>query len=232
VTGGLQAAEAVVAPTRFMLDALKRHYGPLATGRVIPNGFTSERGISKCVKEPFVFAAGRWWDEAKNVAALAQVAPRICWPIKIAGLPSPRSGHTESPPGVENLGRLNAAEMHEQYRRASIYCLPARYEPFGLTPLEAASAGCALVLGELPSLQEVWGDAAIYVPPDDEAAIADALNRLIPDEGRRNDLARRGQARALKYSRTRMAEAYMKLYRELQEERIEHVSRTMAGGLR
>src|SRR5690606_16526783 len=97
------------------------------------------------------------------------------------------------------------AAMRRCYRRAPIYCLPARYEPFGLTPLEAATHGCALVLGDIPSLREVWGDAAAFVPPDDTNALARQLNRLIADRAARHKLAERCQARAAQFSRARMA---------------------------
>ena len=63
------------------------------------------------------------------------------------------------------LGRLSAGELADWYARAAIYALPARYEPFGLSALEAALSGCALVLGDIPSLREIWGDAALFVPP-------------------------------------------------------------------
>lgn len=233
VARGLRAADVVAAPTRFMLAALERHYGPLATTRVLFNGYTpaaqSEaegeavgghapdgKGRSTSGrKEPFIFAAGRWWDEAKNVAALGRVASRLPWAVKVAGLPAPDGSDAPLPEGVENLGRLGPAEMRRCYTRASIYCLPARYEPFGLTPLEAAGHGCALVLGDIPSLREVWGDAATFVPPDDAGALADALNGLIADEDARLDLARRGSARAAKFARERMTRGYLETYREL-----------------
>lgn len=65
------------------------------------------------------------------------------------------------------------------YSVASIYALPARYEPFGLTALEAALSGCALALGGIPSLRETWGSAARYVSPDKPAQLRDTLNGLI-----------------------------------------------------
>jgi hypothetical protein len=58
---------------------------------------------------------------------------------------------------VRCLGPLEASELAGWMHRAAIYALPARYEPFGLSALEAAQAGCALVLGDLSSLREVWG---------------------------------------------------------------------------
>ncbi|MBA3313876.1 MAG: glycosyltransferase family 4 protein [Planctomycetaceae bacterium] len=233
VTSGLRAADVVVAPTQFMLDALRRHYGPLHRATVISNGLTRSGGQhAQPPKEPFVFAAGRWWDEAKNIASLGRVAASVPWPIKVAGLPSPEGHRTDLPAGVVSLGRLSSDEMSEQYARAAIYCLPARYEPFGLTPLEAASAGCALVLGDTPSLREVWDDAATFVSPTDDSAIASRLTELIADEAARTELARRGRARAALFSRSRMAEAYSKLYRELVKERVASIAESFAGGVR
>ena len=100
--------------------------------------------------------------------------------MKLAGLPSP-DGHADPPAGVEFLGRLDEKEMTAAYASAGVYCLPAVYEPFGLTPLEAARGGCPLVLGDVPSLREVWGDAAAFVPPRNPDALAGTLNRLIAD---------------------------------------------------
>ncbi len=233
VSAGLRGADVIVAPTRFMLDALQRHYGPLPTGRVIHNGFTpaGERAVDGD-KQPFIFSAGRAWDEAKNIAALGRVASRVSWPIKVAGLPSPQSDSADVPSGLVSLGRLDAAQMRQQYARAAIYCLPARYEPFGLTPLEAASAGCALVLGDIPSLREVWGDAALFVSPHSDDELAEALNRLIADEAARQQFAERSQARAEEFSRSRMSHAYADLYRELTKRRIEDRARLFAGGVR
>ena len=101
------------------------------------------------------------------------------------------------------------------FARASIFVLPARYEPFGLSALEAALAGCALVLGDIPSLREIWRDAALFVAPDDAGALAEALQALIRDPARRSDLAARAHARGLLYSPRRMAEGYLAAYHDL-----------------
>ncbi|HEY0779002.1 MAG TPA: glycosyltransferase, partial [Gemmatirosa sp.] len=96
--------------------------------------------------------------------------------------------------------------------RAAVYALPARYEPFGLSALEAGLAGCALVLGDIPSLREVWGDAATYVAPDDAAALADALRTLAADDAHRTALGIRARTRALTYTPARMADGYLAAY--------------------
>ncbi len=79
------------------------------------------------------------------------------------------------------------------WRRASIYAMPARYEPFGLSILEAGLSGCALVLGDIPSLREHWDGAAAFVAPDDREALRSAIEGLIDSPARRAELGRRAR---------------------------------------
>ena len=99
--------------------------------------------------------------------------------------------------------------------RAAIFAEPARYEPFGLAALEAGLAGCALVLGDIPSLREVWGDAALYVPPADDDALEAALRRAIEDDRLRGRLAGLAVRRARCYTPAATGRAYLAAYREL-----------------
>lgn len=169
VTRGLQKADLVVAPTRAMLRALEFHYGALRATEVIPNGRDSN-AFAVGTKEPFILSAGRLWDQAKNTAALVAVAPWLPWPVVLAGQRKSPDGTEAHLRNVRLLGRLSERELAALYARASIYALPARYEPFGLSILEAALSGCALVLGDIPSLRETWNDAAIFVAPSDHTA--------------------------------------------------------------
>lgn len=198
VARGLDAADLLVAPTRAMLDALLRHYDVRCETRVIPNGVSA--GPVAGTHRECVLAAGRLWDEAKNVGALAG----IDLPIEVAG-----EGHVQ---GVRTLGRLSRAALRERMASAAVFCAPARYEPFGLAPLEAALAGCALVLGDIPSLREVWGDAALYVDPDDRAALELALRRALADHAA---LGERAGSRAARYSSAAAAAAYAAQYSRL-----------------
>lgn len=211
---GLRSADHVVAPTAAMLRALERHYGPLPPSSVVANGRDPAR-FPPGPPEDLVLTAGRLWDEGKNVAALDRVAPELPWPVYAAGSREhPEGGHVR-PAHLRCLGRLSEAELAGWFARASIYALPARYEPFGLTALEAALAGCALVLGDIESLRETWEGVASFVPPDDPAALRQALVTLIADPDRRAAAARRARGRALRYGRRRMAEGYLERYRQL-----------------
>jgi glycosyltransferase involved in cell wall biosynthesis len=218
VRAGLLGAGAVVAPGAWMARALVRHHGPIAPPRVVRNGRDPAR-FRPGAKEALVLGAGRVWDEAKNAAALARVAPRLPWPVFVAGeVGAGGAGRGEGARArgaATFLGRLPEAELARWLARAAIFAHPARYEPFGLAVLEAALSGCALVLGDLESLRELWDGAAEFAPPDDDAALAGRVAALARDAARRRALAERARARALELSPARMAEGYLAVYAAL-----------------
>jgi glycogen synthase len=209
VCDGLRAADVVVAPSAAMLASLQRHYGPLENVAVVPNGRTASL-FQRGPKHPLVFTAGRAWDRAKNIEALLDIAPRLTWPVVLAGDTGERTMNTAQ---VFAVGQRSEAEIAALLARASLFVLPARYEPFGLLPLEAALAGCALVLGDIASLREVWGDAATYVDPDDRDALRAAIERLIANPSLLAARAAAAYRQATRYSPARMAERYLQVYR-------------------
>lgn len=228
VRRGVARADHVVAPSATMLRALRAHHGLRGPASVIPNGLRGPAAIRP--KEPFILTAGRVWDRAKNVAALVAVAPQLPWPIQVAGdralavattsdgqAPPSAAGRVDSAGPVRYLGRLDGGAMALAYARAAVYALPARYEPFGLSVLEAAAAGCALVLGDIASLRENWDGAAVFVDPDDRVALVEALRVLASDGRRRTELGEKARARAgaSRFSGAGMCDAYMTVYREL-----------------
>lgn len=215
VTRGLRAADAVVAPSRAMLEAARHHYGPFRQSRVIYNARSPESFKPPRMKELFVLAAGRLWDEAKNLSALTAVAAQLPWPVYVAGDDTHPDGGRAGTENVRMLGKLSLDELATWFSRAAIYALPARYEPFGLTVLEAALSGCALVLGDIPSLREIWQDAATYVASDNSDALASAIRLLAADPMKRAAMSAKAQARAADFSPDRMAREYLNLYYEL-----------------
>jgi glycogen(starch) synthase len=215
VTRGLSAARAVVSPSHAMQQALRDEYGAPLDGHVIPNGHAPARCRSRVSKQPLVFAAGRAWDPAKNIEALCAVAPLVSWPIHVAGDWHTPDGSARPLSGVVAHGRLSARAVSAWYARAAIYALPARYEPFGLSILEAARRGCALVLGDIASLREHWDGAAVFVPPDDHDALRGALQRLIDRADQRQALARLARVRSLRFGMARTSAAYLRLYQDL-----------------
>ena len=213
VQAGLAAAGAVVAPTASVLGELHRWYG-FDGGTVVPNCRRAD-WVQSRPKENLVLGAGRLWDEAKNVAALGRAAMRIEWPVVVAGDPARPGGGEGELPGVRLLGPVPFSQLAGWMARAAVFAQPARYEPFGLAALEAGLAGCALVLGDIPSLREVWADAAVFVDPDDDDALAAALQSLAADPAHCRHLGERARGRALRYTPERTASGYLALYARL-----------------
>jgi glycogen synthase len=219
VGAGLAGVSAVVAPSGAMRDALRRAYGARADRvRVIHNGVPAAdddaagaAGDAGDAKEPFALAAGRLRDEAKNLRTVVAAAALVtAGEVRLAGDVDPAACDA-----CVCLGRLSAAELGDQRRRALVFVAPARYEPFGLAILEAAADGCALVLGEIPSLRELWDGAAVFVDPDDARALARALDELLADPAEAQAWGGRARRRARRYSAEAMTGRYEDLYREL-----------------
>jgi glycosyltransferase involved in cell wall biosynthesis len=215
VRKGLQAANTVVAPTQAMLHQAEELYGPFKQSAVVYNG-RGQHYFQFGRKEPFVFSLGRVWDEAKNISMLAHIASDLQWPVYIAGEGRhPATGEVIELENVHFLGQLTNKEVSDWLSRASIYALPAKYEPFGLTVLEAAMSGCALVVGKTESQAEVWGNAARYVDPQSADELRDTLTNLIDDEFCRNIMACRAVKRSHGYTSDQMAQDYSHLYGQL-----------------
>jgi glycosyltransferase involved in cell wall biosynthesis len=198
-----------------MLDLLRSHYGELEQSYVIENGADPAR-FKPAEKQAFFLSAGRLSDRAKNLSLLTEIAPRLPWPVFVAG-DLAKSDDVDGPAArnLEWLGKLSQAEVSRVMGRAAVFVHPALYEPFGLTPLEAALAGSALVLGDIASLREVWGDAALYVDPCDVGAWVTALSTIARDEALRLELARAAERRAMTLTSARMTLAYRALYSDL-----------------
>jgi glycosyltransferase involved in cell wall biosynthesis len=203
----------VIAPTRALLRMLRQEYGVPRAGEVIFNGVPLPARAGAVSKEPLVLAAGRLWDAAKNSAALQAAAASVAWPICAAGEASPpEGGALPDLTSLRLLGCLGREELAGWMDRAAIFAAPALYEPFGLSILEAAGHRCALVLGDIPSLRELWDGCALFIDPRDPKELGAALNRLIRDGSLRQALAERAWRRARSYDLERMGRAYLRSY--------------------
>jgi len=211
VRKALHSADFVVAPTRHMLENLEKYYGIKGDLRVIHNGRPPEEFLPG-PKYPFIFSAGRLWDEGKNIEALDRAASGLPWPVYVAGPSVHPDGSFNGFKHIRKLGPMSSRSVAGWLRRANVYALPARYEPFGLSVLEAALSGCALVLGDIPGLREIWQECALFVPPDDSDALKEALQSLMSDQAKVTRMAAFARRRALEFTPRKMAEEYLTVY--------------------
>lgn len=208
VRRGLDAASIVITPTRALLEMMQAEHGLIPHSRVIHNGLDVPLS-PRAGKEKLVLASGRFRDEGKNLALLERIAPLVPWPLAVAGC------DVAGESGLKSLGALARDKLRNWQGRAAIAVHPARYEPFGLVPLEAAVARCALVLADIPSLRELWDGAALFAHPDDAGGFAAAVNSLIADPALCRAMAARAARRARAFTASGMAAGYANAYREL-----------------
>ncbi|MEO3435195.1 glycosyltransferase family 4 protein [Inquilinus sp. CAU 1745] len=208
---GMRSAEAIIAPSRSFAMALAEAYGSDIPVIPIRNGRTPAHPAAVC-REALIFTAGRLWDEGKNMIALDHAAALHDLRIFAAGSDKGPHGASIALPHLTLLGRLNDADVTGWHHRASVYASTALYEPFGLSVLEAAQAGCVLVLSDIPTFRELWGGAAYFVPPDDPDAIGWALRHVLAEP---YGLASRGadaRTRADRYGSERMTAETLDAY--------------------
>jgi len=222
ITRGVRGATAVIAPSRWMLEQISAYYGAPQQGLVIHNGRSSALFNPHVTKEEYGLSVGRIWDSGKQITLLAQAD--VSTPFYIVGAEEhPElalrgqgvlTGTTLA--RVHFTGPQSEAQLRQLYGRAAIYAAPSRYEPFGLAPLEGALSRCALVMNDIPTFRELWGDAALYFERNSAQSLSENIARLQTDTALRSDYANRAYQRALqRYTTEHMVNDYMTVYSSL-----------------
>jgi glycosyltransferase involved in cell wall biosynthesis len=167
---------------------------------------------------PFVLHVGAI-QERKNTARLIQAFRALPhpWRLVLAGSRGYGAEQMLEQAGdrVEETGFVSKSELHDLYRRAAIFAFPSLDEGFGIPALEAMAYGIPVVASNTSALPEVCGQAALLVDPTQVDEIAAALTRLAGEETLRNELKRRGIARALQYPWSSAVDKTWDVYREL-----------------
>lgn len=107
---------------------------------------------------------------------------------------------------VEITGWLKREELLRLYARTQAFVYPSTFEGFGMPVLEALAAGVPVACSNIPPIQEVAGDAALFFDPLDEEAMAVAIDQILNDRPLREGLAKAGPERARPFTWRRTAE--------------------------
>lgn len=228
VTRGVLQASAVVAPSVWMLDTIRGCYARPAYGTVIYNGRNPVHFNPYVTKEDSVLAVGRLCDAGKQVNLLTQQSHPL--PVCIAGAEAPVAPpalpiRTDVKLAIDRIsvalrGPQTESQLRTLYSRASIYAATSRYAPFSMTALEAAFSRCAIIANDIPSLREIWGEAAIYFRANDAASLASTIRRLHEQRDLCRGYAVRAYQRAREcFTAKRMVDEYLRLYHGLLRER-------------
>ncbi len=224
VARGLWHANAVVAPSVWMLDAIRACYARPRQDAVIYNGRNPASFNPYVSKDDSVLSVGRLCDAGKQVSLLTQHVHPL--PVCIVGSEAAVADakipiRTDVKLAIDRLsvalkGPQTEAQLRTLYSRASIYAATSRYEAFGMAPLEAAFSRCAIVANDIPSFREIWGDAAIYFEANDASSLADVIRRMHEHRDLCRGYATRAYQRAREcFTAKRMIDEYVRLYHSL-----------------
>lgn len=202
-------ARVILTVSAFSRDEIARHIG-VSRGkiRVVPHGIRRQAAKSKeNTREPIVLFVGSIF-RRRHVDLLIDafarhVVPRVPGTqLEIVG-----DNRTYPPLNLERVVTLQTLEAQRRisirsyvddhtladlYSRASVFAFPSEYEGFGLTPLEALSAGVPPVVLDTAIATEIYGGAARYVQYREPVAerLGDAIVQLLTEQSRRNDVLR------------------------------------------
>jgi len=233
VRRALERGAIVHATSEFVAGEVREHFG-IDDGRIaqIPLGVRPSaggdprRGEALAGTERYVVALGTV-EPRKNLPVLvrafdAMAAGDSALRLVVAGADGwgaeefraawETAKHADR---VVRLGYVTDTERRDLLAGARVLAYPSIYEGFGLSPLEAMSAGVPVVAARAGALPETLGDAAVLVDPADVDGLAAALERIAHDDELRRDLVGRGCRRVEQYSWPRISPRFVELYRSL-----------------
>lgn len=173
---------------------------------------------------PTVFFCGRH-EQRKGLGILLEAFRSVPDHVRlwIAG-DGPDSGRLRGGHGDDErvtwLGRISDAEKFTRLRGAAVFCAPSLHgESFGVVLIEAMAAGTPVVASALDGYRNVATDGvdALLVEPGDPDGLAVALTKVLADDQLSERLRAAGSERALDFSMTKLAAAYLQMYRDLVE---------------
>ena len=177
-------------------EILERLSAPSERLLVIPPGVTRRSPVSGRNREPLVLFVGSIFNRRRlpeTIVAFAEgTVGRADARLVIVGadrsyprLDLERLGDAAGVrQRMEILRYAPEADLDDLYARASVFVFLSEYEGFGLTPLEALSAGVPIVVLDTPISREVYGDAAWYVSADNTVRGAGEAIATLIDDGR------------------------------------------------
>ena len=224
VARGIAGADALIAPTNWMLSTLRATYARPRREAVIYPGRNPIFFNPYVNKEDTVLAVGRLIDAGKQVCLLTQHTHPLS--VCIVGAEQALPAHripiradvkvANEKTSVAICGPQTEAQLRALYSRASIYAATPRYEPLSMPVLEAAFSRCAIVANDIPAFREMWGDSALYFRTNDGASLAESIRTLNADREMCRAYAGLAYTRAReRFTTRRMIEDCLQVYRSL-----------------
>lgn len=144
----------------------------------------------------------------KSELKLSIVCPRNVFEKRIQETITTRSLEKR----VEFMGYLPTSKLKTIFQKASAYVFPSLSEGFGIPGLNAMAASLPVIAANIPTLKEIYGDAALYFDPRDPKDIAEKIHKILSDPQTRSFLIQKGNEQVKKYSWQKMATETLNVY--------------------
>jgi glycosyltransferase involved in cell wall biosynthesis len=181
------AAEEVWVPSRLSGELVERRFG--VSARRVPYCYDSERfrpADQSSESPPILLTIGRL-KAHKNHAATVRAAGALKREVQVLLI-----GQGPEVSALHDLARsldvscrietrADDEAVVRAYRSARVVVCPSRFEGLGLTPVEAIASGRPVVASDIPPHREFVAAAARLVPPDDDAALVEAIRNALTD---------------------------------------------------
>lgn len=213
-------AEAIISVSGFTRSEILRLYDvPSARVRVVLSGITPRRTTRQDdSSKPLILFVGSIFNR-RHLPTLIRSTAKVRRTYPTAELTIVGDDRTYPSQDLAALVRranlqeavslrsyVPESELDELYQRATVFVFLSEYEGFGLTPLEAMSAGVPVVVADTPVARELYGDAALFVPVADVAATTTAILTLLGDKPLRDRQRQRAEARLPTFTWRRAAD--------------------------
>lgn len=219
-------ADAIIVPSHFTADCVERQLGvPRDRMAICPPGAPAWRPRPAAPRHGYLLFFSTL-EPRKNVGVLLDAYAHLLAagaqppPLVLAGQARPEAAswlaRLSAPPlagHVSHRGYIDPGEREALYAGARLLVLPSLDEGFGMTALEAMTAGVPVVAADRGSLPEVLGGAGVLVNPLDAGELADGMRRVYLDADLAQACTERGIARAATYRWSETAERVYDTYR-------------------
>lgn len=229
-----KAAQQIIAISKFTKSTIIEKYG-ISPHKISVVHLSHDEALfyprkdkKKSLRLPkkFLFYPAATWPHKNHIALIEALSKYIQQSkdkqmnVVFAGIPKQQGKKIRDAikkhrleDNVHWLGYLDRVELPYVYCAALAVIFPSKFEGFGIPILEAMACGCPVACSNTTSLPEVAGKAALFFDPDSIQEISETISTLATNAGVRTDLRKLGLKRVKNFSRKKVADQTIEVYK-------------------
>lgn len=215
----------IITPSSYVKDEIIKNFKVdpskiVVTYEAAEEEYFQKPGLSKSKDQQKLLYVGNTYPH-KNIANLLDAMSLLPGEVTLT-LVCPRdvfASRLEKEIESRNLGSRVEIKPYQDvksltkiFQNSSVYVFPSLEEGFGIPGLNAMAAGLPVVASNIPTLKEVYSDAALYFDPTNPKDIAAKIKGVLTNPKTKNEMAEKGRKQAAKYSWQTMAKQTLQIY--------------------